>query len=183
MAASKFLQNYDIVPAFQPQSMFGSAASDTSAVITMKNADRATFLLNFGVIDAGVAGRIEFYACSGVDGSDEALIEPVTFREKENDGSDQWSAPTTVTDGLIDVGGGDNHIINTDDNHSYLFEFTGAEVYNEGVAAGGNIRDCIKCEIVQTNTDGSDALVSATWILHPNRYSNGDSTSFDNLSN
>jgi len=176
----KFLENNDIVPAWEPQLKDGAAASDTSIVITLKNADRVAFLLNVGAITAGYTGRLEFYSCSAVDGSDAQLIEPIYFRQKDNDGSDTWGAAETITDGLFDFGAG-GHCDVTEDDNSFIFEFEAQEIWQEGYdGVGSDNHDCISAMMITTNADGSDLYFNGTWILHPLRYSNDGTTSFDN---
>lgn len=176
----KFLQNNDIVPAWEPQLIDGAAGSDTSVVITMKNADRVAFLLNMGAIAAGCTSRLEFYSCSGVDGSDTNLIEPIYFRQKDDDGSDTWGAVETITDGMFDIGAA-GHCDVTEDNNSFMFEFEAQEIWQEGYdGEGSDTHDCIKAMLITTNADGSDLTFNGTWILHPLRYSNDASTSNDN---
>ena len=178
----QFLPNNDIVPLWEPQAFGGANASDTSVVVTCKNFDHWAVLLNFGVIDPGTSIRLEFEACTGVDGSDAVLIEPIYFRQKLNDGSDTWTAQQTITDGLFDIVGGNAHVADTEDNCAVLIEFDAAEVWQEGADAadGSDTRDCFKVQMIELNTDGSDAMMCANLIAHPLRYSNRAATSFDN---
>ena len=181
--AFPFLTDHDIVPALVPTVRFGAAASTMFTTITMKNCDNVACLLQIEKTvesDAGVTGRVEFFSCSGVDGSDEALIEPITYREKSHDGSDTWGAATTIADGMFDIGVG-GHCPASDVSYTYLFEFNAAEIYAEGIAAADDVaRTSLTARLYETNADGSDALVCANWILHPLRYSNTNASSFDN---
>ena len=177
----QFLQNNDIVPAWEPQLVDGAAASDISVVVSMKNADRIGFLFNVGAIVDGYTGTLHFESCSGVDGSDSTTIEPTYFREKENDGSDTWGAVQTITDGVFDINTGDDHIDDSDSNTAIWFEFEGQEIWQEGFdATGVDTQDCIRAILTTTNADGSDITIAGNWILHPLRYSTGAATSHDN---
>ncbi|GAG20303.1 unnamed protein product, partial [marine sediment metagenome] len=147
--------NNDIMQLWEPQAFGGASGSDTSIVHTCKNFDHFLVLLNFGVVDPGVIMRLEFEACSGVDGSDAVLIEPIYFRQKLADGSDTWTTQQTIADGQFDIVGGNAHVSATEDLCLVELEFNAAEIYNEGVAAADNIvRDCFKVQMIHTNADG-----------------------------
>lgn len=184
-----FLQNHDIVPVWSARYNFGSDSAYTleGDIITLKNTDHVSVLLEvMNVESADVDKHISFWSCSGMDGSDAALIEPIYFRQKDDDGSDTWGAMETITDGYFDISDG-GHCTSAEDYNCFLFEFDGAEIWQEGVdsSAVDRSNDCFYAEMGSVDTTGSDVIARAYYILgQPSlRYSNPASTSFDNRSN
>jgi len=190
-----FLQNHDIVPIWDDRYAFYSDAaySDAGNIVTLENTNRVAVLLEVMYVqDSSVDKHVSFYTCSGMDGSDASLIEPVYFRQKDNDGSDTWGALETIADGQFDISDG-GHCTSSEDYNCFLFEFDGEEIWQEGVDGSATARhnDCIYAQIVSNaadeSADGSDAYsvdLRGYYVLgQPGvRYSNPASTSFDNRS-
>ncbi len=177
-----FLQNNDITGAWERFDYSSDVAySDSGFTITAKNFDHMAFLLEVNSIESTtISKKLCFWACSGVDGSDATLIEPIYFRQKDLSDATTWTAVETVADGYFDISDG-GHCTSTEDKNYFLFEFEAQEIYNEGIAAGDNIvRDCIKPMIISIDTDSYYCYMTGTLIMHPLRYIKQNDSSFDN---
>lgn len=142
-----------------------NGAGVTSDIVSMKNYNRLTILLDFGNTTAGGDADITVSACDDVAGTHSAAMNNYTMRKSPASTSDDaFAAEVTITDSKIDYVAGGEIVPNTDDYCMVAIELDGAQVRG---ASSTYEMDCVKIAI---GNPGQGCPVGCKFILSEPRH-------------
>jgi len=165
-----------IVQALAPADQAGG--DKTSRVISLKNYEHVTVILNFGITGAAADGVINFYGCTNVAKSNNHALDTVTFRRavtamatSSDLATDTWSTLRTITGSDLHISDmADSDALNPNDsdagnicNGIVVVEFDAVDI-EQATSGDSYIRDCFY--FVLTNPTAS-VFLGATFILQP----------------
>jgi hypothetical protein len=159
----KFLEEHHIVRGWLPANINGSGA--TSDIVSLKNYNHVTIILDFAATDAAADVDIVVQACSDVAAAHTAAIASLTFRKSAATTSDDsFSDPVTVTDSKLDYVAAGDIVPDTDDNKIVVIDIDGPQVRG---ADDDYEYDCLR--VVFPNP-GQACTVGCLFILSEPRY-------------
>ena len=157
----KLLDDHHVVSGWAPVDVNGGLSSD---YVSLKNYNRVTVLLSFGLITVGSDADIVLTASDDVAATHTVALNNYKYRKSPGTtASDTFAAEATIADSKIDlVAGGE--ITCDDDGCIVAIELTGADLKAAGTSY---VYDCIKVAI---GNPGQPVLCSCLFILSDARY-------------
>ena len=161
-----FLDNHHVVQGWvHADANGGGKASD---VVSLKNFNHVTILLDFGNMTAGGDADITLLACDNVAASHTKALNNFVMRKSPGStASDAFAAEVEITDSKIDLVAAGDVIPDTDDNCLVVIDLDGAAIRG---ADDDYEYDCLKVTIA---SPGQVTPVGCKFILSDPRYASG----------
>jgi hypothetical protein len=159
----KFLDNHHIVRGWVGANITGAGA--TSDIVSLKNYNHCTIILDFGATDLAADVDITVYACDDVAASHSAAINNFTFRKSAaTTADDSFSTATTITDSKLDYVLAGDVVPNDCDNSIVVIDVPASLVR---AASTTYEMDCVK---IAFPNPGQNCTVGCLFILSEPRH-------------
>jgi hypothetical protein len=154
----KLLDNVHIVNGWTHADANGAGL--TSDIVSMKNYNRLTIVLDFGNTAPGGDADITISACDDVAGTHSAALNNYSMRKSPGSAADDaFAEEVAIADSKIDYVAGGEIVPNTDDNCLVVVELDGAAVR---AASDTYEMDCVQVSI---GSPGQSCPVGCKFIL------------------
>jgi hypothetical protein len=158
-----FLDSHHIVQGWVHQDINGAGIA--SDIISLKNYNHVTIVLDFGNTTAGGDADVAIVACDDVAGTRTKALSTFSYRKgAASTSDDSFAAAVEVTDSKLDYVAGGEIVPNTDDNKLVVIDLDGAAIR----AADDDYEyDCLK---VTFGNPGQGCPVGCKFILSQPRF-------------
>ena len=159
----RFLEENHIVRGWLPADINGVGA--TSDIISLKNYNRCTIVLDFAASDAAANVDITISGCDDVVGTHSAAINNYTFRKSAaTTADDSFSDEATITDSKMDYVAAGDIVPDTCDNSIVVIDVPASLVKASSTTY---VMDCLK---VAFANPGQACNVGCLFILSEPRF-------------